>query len=288
MPPKTVLITGCGPRGIGRALATEFQLRGHRVIASGLNESLLAPLKDMGMDTVPMDVTLESSIENAASQVARLADGKLDILINNAGVMHIMPFADTSLADVRRVFNVNVLGVVAVTQAFLPLLMADVAASTDDGAQRSIVANLGSVNEVFCPPFFSAYNASKAAVEALGRTMRRELAPLGVKVVTLKTGSVRSDLFANATGPLRLPDGSLYEPVRGWVEERGMLDRGGFVEADEYARKVVDELLRPRVRSVIWAGGLALLAWFLSWLGWEDMMDGEMIKGNGLIKIKRS
>ncbi|KAI0129165.1 short-chain dehydrogenase/reductase [Xylariales sp. AK1849] len=279
MPQKTVLITGCGPNGIGHALATEFQLLGHRVIASGLNESLLAPLADMGMETVPMDVTSQDSIDSALSFVSKLTHGRLDILINNAGLMHIMPFADTAVADARRVFEVNVLGLFAVTQAFLPLLLA-----TEGG--QSIVAILGSVNAVFCPPFFSVYNASKAAVEAMGKTIRRELAPLGVRVVTLKTGSVRTGLFANAP-ETRLPEGSLYEPVRQWVEGRKMLEQGRFVKADEYARRVVSELLRPSVRHVVWQGGLATVAWLMSWFGWEGMLDPAMIRGNGLDKVKR-
>jgi 1-acylglycerone phosphate reductase len=283
MSQKTVFITGCGPTGIGHALAQEFQLRGHRVIASGLTDALLAPLQELGIESIPMDVTSEASIATAASHVSKLTDGKLDILINNAGLMHIMPLADTSVADARLVLEVNVLGVMAVTQAFLPLLMS---AYHTSGETKSIVANLGSVNQVFCPPFFSIYNASKAAVEAMSTTMRRELAPLGVKVTLLKTGSVRTGLFDNTPGHKRLPEGSLYEPVREWIEGRRMLETGQFVESQVYARKVVDELLRKDVRSVVWQGGLATLAWILSWIGWEGMLDGEMIRGNRLSKIK--
>lgn len=283
MAPKTILITGCGPSGIGHALALEFQLRGHRVIASGLSPTLLAPFQDLGIEDVIMDVTSQESVAAAASQVSKLTGGKLDILINNAGLIHIMPLSDTSISDARRVLDVNVLGVLAVTQAFLPLLMASANAP---GRGHSVVANLGSVNQVFCPPFFGVYNASKAAVEALNTTMRRELAPLGVKVVLLKTGSVRTGLFANAVGEAKLPVGSLYEPIREWVDDRKMLETGRFVEGDVYARKVVDQLLRDNVRTVVWQGGLATLAWALSWFGWEGMLDGAIIGGNGLDKIR--
>ncbi|KAH6653812.1 hypothetical protein BKA67DRAFT_563237 [Truncatella angustata] len=283
MTPKTVLITGCGPNGIGHSLALEFQLRGHFVIASGLNDTLLAPFRDLGIETVVLDVTSQDSIAAAVGLVTKLTDGNLDILINNAGLMHIMPLSDTSISDARRVLDVNVLGVLAVTQGFLPLLIP----AAESGKCHSVVANLGSVNEVFRPPFFGMYNASKAAVDALSTTMRRELIPLGIKVVLLKTGSVRTELFKGAIGDTRLPDGSLYESLRDWIQGRKMLESGRFVEGDEYARRVVDELLKSDVKSVVWQGGLATLAWFLTWFGWESMMDGAMIKGNGLNKLKR-
>lgn len=279
MPRKTIFITGCGPAGIGYALAVEFQLRGHRVIASGLNDTLLQPLRDLGIETIAMDVTSEPSVAAAASHVSKTADGRIDMLVNNAGVIQILPLADTPIADARRLFEVNVLGAMAVTQAFLPLLLRS--------APGAVVANLGSVNQVLCPPFFAAYNASKAAVEALTTTMRRELAPLGVRAVLLKTGSVRTGLFGNALGGTRLPEGSLYAPLREWIEGRQMELRGRHINSDVYARGVVDELLRDNVKSVVWRGGLTTLAWFLTWLGWEGMLDWPMIKGNSLDQIQR-
>ncbi|KAI3329794.1 short-chain dehydrogenase/reductase [Ustulina deusta] len=270
--PRTVLITGCGPAGIGNALATEFHLRGHRVFASGLSADLLTSLKDRHIETLVLDVTSSSSINAAVTHVSSATGGKLDILINNAGVMHVMPFADTDVTAARQLFEVNVLGVFAVTKAFLPLLIAAANAHESHRQQScSLVANIGSVNQVFRPTFFGIYNASKAAIEALGGTIRTELAPLGVRVVTVKTGSVCSPLFENAP-PTRLPEDSLYQPVKEWIEGRKMLRTGRFMEADEYARKV--------------AGGLTTIAWLLSWIGWEGILDGIYIKTNQLDKIR--
>ncbi|KAI1279074.1 short-chain dehydrogenase/reductase [Xylaria sp. FL0933] len=281
--PKSVLITGCGPPGIGNALALEFHLRGHRVFASGLSEDLLAPVKDLQIETFVLDVTSTSSINSAVTHISSATGGKLDILINNAGVMHVMPFADTDVAEARQLFEVNVLGVFAVTKAFLPLLLA--ASAKGDGS-RPLVANIGSVNQVLRPAFLGIYNASKAAVETLGGTIRNELAPLGVRVVIVKTGSVHSSLFDNT--PLkRLPDDSLYRPIREFIEGREMLRSARFIDADAYAKKVVTELLRPSVKPVIWAGGLTTIAWLLSWFGWEGMLDGLYIKKNHLDKIRR-
>ncbi|KAI0602865.1 NAD(P)-binding protein [Biscogniauxia sp. FL1348] len=290
--PKTVLITGCGPSGIGTALATEFHLRGHRVFATGLSEPLLAHLRDLRIETLVLDVTSSASIDAAAAHVARATGGKLDILVNNAGLMHIMPFADTDVEAARQVLEVNVLGVFAVTKAFLPLLLAAAADNRGVGLGGlagdgdPLVANIGSVNEVFRPPFFGIYNASKAAVEALGGTIRTELAPLGIRVVTVKTGSVRTTLFDNAPRTV-LPEDSLYQPAKEWIEKRRMLDDGHFMDAEDYAKRVVGELLRPSVKHVIWQGGLTTVAWFLSWLGWEGMLDSTYIKRNQLDKVRK-
>lgn len=261
---KTVLVTGCGPNGIGTALAQEFHRRGHRVFATGRSALDIDPaLSRLGMQTLVLDVTSDKSIKDAVAVIAVATAGRLDILINNAGLLHVMPFADTSVSDVRRVLDVNVIGVWAVTHAFLPLLL----------ETKGLVANLGSINQVFCPPFLAAYNASKAAVEAMGRTLRRELAPFGVKVVTLKTGSVRSGLFENAS-PTVLPEQSLYAPLRNWIESRGFSASARFVDVEDYAKAVVTDLLEDNVRLVIWRGGLVWIAWFLSWFGWESIMVG--------------
>lgn len=280
MPRKNILITGCGPNGIGGALAREFQQRGHRVFASGLSEPLLLAggFAELGMDTVVMDVTSQPSIDAAVARVRAalaLTDGgggslQLHVLVNNAGVLHVAPFADTAVEDARRVFEVNVLGPFAVTQAFLPLLLDAAAAGGVDG-DVAVVANLGSVNTILRPPFFSAYNASKAAVEVLGATMRTELAPLGIRVVTLKTGSVRTGLFGNAPAT-PLPQGSLYAPLRRFIEGRAMLESATYMDADEYASNVARELLRPSGKRVVWQGGLTTVSWLWSWFGWDSLL----------------
>ncbi|KAI3325825.1 hypothetical protein HD806DRAFT_458058 [Xylariaceae sp. AK1471] len=280
MPLKSVLITGCGSAGIGTALATEFHMRGHRVFATGISETQLAHLAALGMETFEMDVTSGPSIESGVARVMKATASKLDILINNAGVMHILPFADTDVADARKVFEVNVLGVFAVTKAFLPLLIE----AAKQGGGDSVVASIGSINSVFRPPFLGPYNASKAAVECLGASIRTEIAPLGVRVVTIKTGSVKSDLFNNAP-PTKLPEGSLYHSAKEFIEGRKMLDGEHFMKPEVYAKNVVDELLRPKVKHVIWQGGLTTIAWLLSWFGWEGIMDSTLIKGHQLDRI---
>ena len=268
MPLKTALITGCGPDGLGSALAKELHLRGHHVFATGRTAEDLDPhLKELGLPTLILDVTSQPSIDAAVSAVRAANKGTgsgLDILVNNAGLVHVMPFTDADVSDLRRLLDVNVVGVWAVTRAFLPLLM--------DG-QGGVVATVGSINEGLCPPFFAAYNMSKAAVTAMGRTLRRELAPLGVRVVTIKTGVMNTRLFGNDTATL--PEGSLYEPIRDILDTRKFREGVWETAPEVWGKSVADELLKPEPRAVFWTGALTFIAWVLSWLGWETMLVGS-------------
>ncbi|KAI1819626.1 hypothetical protein F4861DRAFT_124915 [Xylaria intraflava] len=280
MPQKTALITGCSDGGIGAALAAEFQLRGLRVLATARDTSKMAALAARGIETIALDVTSEASIAEAVAQAREKLNGRLDLLINNAGVHHILPLSDAKIADLRRVVDTNVVGSLAVTQAFIPLLL-----RRDSSEGKSTIVMLGSINEVFTPPYQSAYNASKAAVHAVARTLRVELAPLGINCVTLMTGGVRTKLFENAP-PSTLPADSLYAAVAGSIESREILRNAKWVDADEFARQVADELLRPRPRLDIWRGGLASVASWLAWLGWEGMLDSSVLKANHLDQVR--
>ncbi|KAI5866537.1 putative short-chain dehydrogenase/reductase [Durotheca rogersii] len=275
MPPKSVLVTGCSEGGIGAALAVEFQARGCRVFATARDLSKMRSLSRDGVERLPLDVNSDASIVAAVESVRKATGGSLDYLVNNAGVNHVMPFTDAKVDDLRRVIETNVVAVLAVTHAFLPLLI----------EAKGVVATVGSVNEVFCPPYQVAYNASKAAVHAAMRTLRVELAPLGVSFVTIMTGSVRTKLFDNA--PTKVPEDSLYHAVAEDVERRAFLREAQWVEPDVFAKQVVGDLLIPKPKSNVWRGGMSTIAWLLSWLGWEGMLDAALIQGNQLGRVHR-
>jgi len=261
MASKTIFITGCSKGGIGDALAREFRARGHAVFASARSMTKMTELAELGIKTVEMDVTSPQSIAAAVAAVRATGTG-LDILVNNAGVNHVMPFADTTPDDFRRVMDTNVFGVYAVTHAFLPLLV----------EAKGVIANIGSINQVFNPPYHTAYNASKAALAALGNTLRVELAPFGVRVVTIITGSVRSHLFDNTEPKAKLPEGSWYAPLKDRIEKRDFLDGVKWTPADEYAKQVASDLLKDNPKPVIWRAALSMVANMINNFGWVGMM----------------
>jgi 1-acylglycerone phosphate reductase len=203
-----------------------------------------------------------------------------------------MPLLDANLQEARDLFEANVFGVLAVTQAFLPLLARGAATTgTGTGTESSalgkefgLVVNVSSLSAFMCPPFQGVYAASKAALVALGHTMRVEFAPFNVRVVTVVSGGVDTAMRAL---PAKVPDGSPYGPLAASIEGNEVSKKYKAMPPAEYARQVVDDLLLPPrgPKPMLWRGAFAWLAWVLSWFGWIGMMDGSQIRRSGLCDI---
>ncbi|CAH0052406.1 unnamed protein product [Clonostachys solani] len=290
MSTKTVLITGCRDGSAGSALALEFHSRGHRVFATTTDGSRMSSLEArQNITLVRLDATSQASIDAAFSEVrdaiAAESDGKaphLDILINNAAVFKAMPLADVKLEDGRRLFEANFFGVLAVTQAFLPLLRS---ASTGEREGGHII-NVSSIAATMCPPWQGMYASSKAALLAMSHVMRLELAPLGVSVTVVMSGGVATaGIRESHQQNEKLPEGSLYSVLAQSIEtnERGRSFKG--TDAADYAKLVVGEILANRSKPMIWRGAFSWVAWVLSWLGWVGMMDKGQIDGHGLNRL---
>ena len=244
---RCVLITGCSS-GIGAALAQEFHRRGHLVYATARRPETLAPLAALGIKTLAMDVNDDASIATALSTV-RTEQGRLDLLINNAGFSQVGAVVDLSREDLRAQYETNVIAPVAVTRTALPLLRAAVAR---DG--RAVLANVGSIVGLFTTPFAGAYCSSKAAIHSLSDALRMELAPFGIAVVTIQPGGVRSAFGNHAEAALRLPDDSLYKPVERGVHARAQAGQVGATPAEEFVVPVVDALLSDQAPAIIRGG----------------------------------
>ncbi|QSZ31081.1 hypothetical protein DSL72_000642 [Monilinia vaccinii-corymbosi] len=258
MSEKTVLITGCTHGGIGHSLALDFHTRGYTVLASARRASQIADLAERGLTTLSLDVTDRNSIEDAKREVeALIADGLiagLDVLVNNAGRNCTMPALDVDLDDARHCFETNVFGVMAMCQAFTPLLI----------KQKGLIVNIGSVAAIIPYVFGSTYNASKAALHAYSRTLRLELAPLGVRVMVVVTGGVQSNI---ARTKRTLPPSSLYLDIEDDFQRRVVHSQDGAMANREFARGVVDAVVRGG-RRTLWRGNKSWLVWFArSWVG---------------------
>jgi NAD(P)-dependent dehydrogenase (short-subunit alcohol dehydrogenase family) len=150
------------------------------------HEDDAARLRDEGVEPVLMDVTDAASVERAAAQVEdALAGDPLIALVNNAGVPAAGPIELADLDEARNLFEVNLFGVITVTQAFLPLLR----------RSGGRVINMSSVAGRFTFPFVGVYSASKHALEAMSDALRRELLTAGVKVILVEPGSVRTPIW---------------------------------------------------------------------------------------------
>ena len=121
---KTVLITGCSTGGIGWAMAKNFHQRGFYVFAVARNPSKTADLAELSdIEILELDVTVPKTIAHCKEIVAKRTGGRLDVLVNNAGVEFNSPLLDTDVAEAKRLYDVNVWGPLAMVQAFAPLLI---------------------------------------------------------------------------------------------------------------------------------------------------------------------
>lgn len=283
MTQKTILITGCSEGGLGDALARALSRRGHHVIATARNPSKMKHFEALNIETLPLDVLSSDSIEQCVSSVASQTGGSLDMLINNSGGGYSMPLADVSIPEARRLFDLNVWSMLAVTQAFLPLLL--------QSQQGGMVVNNTSVASVVNQPMGGIYNASKAAAASLTENLRLELGPFNIKVVDLKTGSVKSNFYANQSGGSNptLPEGSIYMPAREAVENsmRGGPVEPNMVDSDRWAEQVVGDLLASKPAVRVWRGGSAWLIWFLRAFLPFTFVDDQLEKMGGLDLLRK-
>ncbi|KAJ4197050.1 hypothetical protein NW767_009295 [Fusarium falciforme] len=188
---RSVLITGCSQGGAGNALALEFAAKGYRVFATTRSQKTLSNLREKGIETLVLDVTDPDSIRALAVEIASRTQGSLDMLINNAGTLYEAPAVEADPSRVRQLFATNVFGLMEMVTAFTPLLLASVAPN-----YTPTIVNVASILARLPNLFSSAYNASKAAVVSYSDTLRLEVQPLGLRVVTLYMGEVSTPLMA--------------------------------------------------------------------------------------------
>lgn len=188
---KSVVITGAST-GIGAACALHMDQMGWRVFAGVRKQGDAEALRAQGsarLTAISLDVTDTVSIATAASAVAGAVGATgLAGLVNNAGIVMPGPIELLPLPDLRRQLEINVVGQVAVTQAFLPLIRAG----------RGRIVNMGSIAGRMATPFTGAYSASKFALEALTDALRLELQPWGISVSIIEPGAVATPIWEKA------------------------------------------------------------------------------------------
>lgn len=206
----TVVITGCSA-GIGEALAIRLAENGWKVFAGVRKEEDAKKLSESHENIKPIfvDVTKQDQVDKAFDEVRNtVGEQGLTALVNNAGLAFPGPAEFVTMDDVERQFQVNVFGLIRVTQAAMPLIR--------KGTPGRII-NIGSIANEFNPPYTSIYNASKGAVHSYSETMRREVARWGIKVVLIKPGYVKTNFSETAVANAKIfkekfPTGSLcYE-----------------------------------------------------------------------------
>jgi NAD(P)-dependent dehydrogenase (short-subunit alcohol dehydrogenase family) len=185
---NSIVVTGASS-GIGEACSLHLDKLGYRVFAGVRNQAdgeALTAKASARLTPVLLDVTDPASIDRAVELVkAAVGSAGLAGLVNNAGIAVSGPLEVVPLGDLRKQFEVNVIGLVAVTQALLPLLRQG----------RGRIVNMGSIAGRAAMPFMGPYSSSKFAVEAMTDAMRVELQPWGIHVSIVEPGAVESRIW---------------------------------------------------------------------------------------------
>ncbi len=196
MAKKFVVVTGAS-KGIGRATVLTLATQGFHVLAGVRNAADGAALVADGgsmITPLPLDVTDQAQVVAAAGVVRELVGSAgLAGLINNAGVAVAAPLEFIPLDELRRQLEINVVGQIGVTQAFLPLLR----------QARGRIINISSMGGRIAGPWTGPYHASKFALEALTDALRQELAPWGIAVVSIQPGGVATPIWATGLAHAR-------------------------------------------------------------------------------------
>jgi len=243
---RRVVVTGASS-GIGEACALRLARSGWRVLAGVRSEKDAERLRAQDLEPVTLDVTDAASIAAAAD---RLGDDGLQGLVNNAGIAVSMPLEFLPLDELRRQLEVNVVGQLAVTQAFLPQL------------RRACgrIVNVGSIAGRSSLPFLGAYAASKHAFEAVTDALRVELRPFGIEVAIVEPASIATPIWTKGGENVqRLLEG-LPPDVLTLYGERMTAFRSAAAAAAQRAEpaddvaKVVEHALtaeRPKTRYLV-------------------------------------
>ncbi|RAU40361.1 MULTISPECIES: oxidoreductase [unclassified Pseudomonas] len=212
---KTLFITGISS-GFGKALAAEALAAGHRVIGTVRHQGALQAFEALSPERahgVILDVTDFERIDGVIAEVEE-RHGPVDVLVNNAGYGHEGIFEESSLEEMRRQFDVNVFGAVAVTKAFVPYFRR---------RRQGHIINITSMGGTITMPGIAYYCGSKFALEGISDTLSKELAPFNIFVTAVAPGSFRTDWAGRSMQrtPRSIADyDASFDPVRKAREEK--------------------------------------------------------------------
>ncbi|GER47595.1 NAD(P)-binding Rossmann-fold superfamily protein [Striga asiatica] len=267
---QVVVITGCSAGGIGHALAREFASRGCLVVATARS---LASISDMQDDprffVQEMDVSSDESVRHALSTVLERF-GRIDVVVNNAGVQCVGPIAEVPLSAIEQTFNTNVFGFEFLFGGPAAVLCGSVNMNLEHGSDLMVdaisgslrliqavvphmasrkkgkIVNFGSVTALAPLPWAGTYTASKAAIHTISDTLRLELRHFGIDVINVVPGAITSNIGNSALASYsQMPEWKLFKPFEEAIRVRATYSQGPkSTPSEEFAKKTVDAVLK--------------------------------------------
>jgi len=263
---KTALVTGASS-GIGEAIARQLIGDGYRVYAAARRLERMAELAGHGARLLSLDVTDDASMV-AAVEAISAESGRLDVLVNNAGYGSFGSLEETPLDEGRRQFEVNVFGLARLTQLALPMMRAQ---------QSGTVVNITSVGGKMYEPLGGWYHASKFAVEGMSDCLRMEVEPLGIRVIIVEPGAIKTEWSGIARDHVLKVSGAgpYADLAQRYARMMTAVEHSTMVSPPQVVAAAVGRALkarRPRTRYVV-GGGAPII------LGLRRMLSDRLFDG---------
>lgn len=268
-----VLITGCSS-GAGHASALRFVKEGYPTFATARRLESIKDLKDAGCQTLQLDVTKQNTIDEAV-KIIEQKHGSVGILVNNAAIGIMAPMETISIDEVRRQYETNIFGLLAVTQAVLPAMRK---------TAKGRVVNVGSSGGEFTTPGGGVYQATKYALCSMNEAMRMELEPFGIDVTMIQPGAIASK-FASNGAVLGMDDGPYQVLMKGIYNVSNAAVKPNA--PGTWSPKQIAEVIykagskrkpKPRYRPGIVAKSLIYLKLWLPYRVWDKMFMKNLMK----------
>lgn len=270
--PKVILLTGASS-GIGYDAAIMLAEQGHKVYAAARRVEKMEPLREKGIVPIHMDVTDEKSMDEGVKAVMD-AEGRIDVLVNNAGYGYFGAIENVPMEDARRQIEVNVFGLAHLCKKVLPIMR-------KQGSGR--IVNTSSVAGRSVLYYGGWYHVSKYSVEALSDALRMEMKPFGIDVVMIEPGAIKTEWGHIAADHLaESSKGTAYEDTAKkeakaihWMYNSNFLSKPSLVA--KAIRKAVNRRHpRARYRIGLFSGTLVFLHWLLPAKWWDALIRSTL------------
>ncbi|MBR6847849.1 MAG: oxidoreductase [Bacteroidales bacterium] len=279
MKQKVILLTGASS-GIGYDTATRLARQGHKVYGAARRIDKMLPLKELGVIPIKMDVTDDASMIAGVNAVME-AEGRIDVLVNNAGYGYFGAIENVSMEEARKQLEVNVFGLARLTQLVIPHMR-------QQGSGR--IVNLASIAGKLALYFGGWYHVSKFAVEGFSDALRMELKPFGIDVVIIEPGGIRTEWGVIAADHLaESSKGTVYEQAAlneanamKYTYTRAKLLSNPSVIAKAICKGVNRRHPKARYRTGMGSHSLVFLHWLLPSKWWDGLM-----RSLGKVRVER-
>lgn len=265
---KIILITGASS-GIGKATAIQLAEKGATVYASARRLDKMEDLKSLGIQLVSMDVTNDISMQEVVNNILQ-QEGRIDVLINNAGYGSFGALEDVPLSEAKYQFEVNVFGLARLTQLVLPSMRKQ---------KSGHIINISSMGGKFGEPHGAWYHSTKYAVEGLSDSLRMELKQFNIKVVLIEPGAIKSEWGGIATEHLLKVSGNtayqdlVKKQVKTFERTYKLLGSEPSVVAKAITKAAFSS--NPKTRYAV-GGGAKLILFFRRMLS-DKLFDSLML-----------